>query len=33
MTERVRELGPNPLKRGQAHPADVWRLDESRVEA
>ena len=33
MTERVRAMGPNPLKRGQAHPADILRLSESMVEA
>jgi hypothetical protein len=33
MTERVRAMGPNPLKRGQSHPADVLRLNESMVEA
>jgi F420-non-reducing hydrogenase iron-sulfur subunit len=33
MTERVRELGPNPLKRGRSHPGDVLKFDESMVEA
>jgi hypothetical protein len=32
MTERVRELGPNPLKRAQAHQADVSGLSEQMVE-
>jgi hypothetical protein len=32
MTERVRELGPNPLRRPHGHPADVLAT-ESMVEA
>lgn len=33
MTERVRELGPNPLKRNQSNPADVLKFDEAMVES
>jgi len=33
MTERVREMGPNPLKRGHTHPADVLQFDGTMVEA
>ncbi len=33
MTERVRELGANPLRRGPTYPGDVLKFDESMVEA
>lgn len=33
MTERAKELGPSPLKRGEAQEVDVSGLPESRVEA